>query len=102
MLWPSSDISITKIYEIYLKLVLLLKDYNESFFQKIRRTRIDLLFLKSLVKRWIYFKSEDKDGIIRNDSKILLTNFITQPRILFYFFLSRFIAYCFSLKNLIK
>ena len=102
MLWPSAGHSINDLTSAYLTLISLAKESYNSKIPFRGLVIINKLYLKSLVKRGIYYKCQSQIRLIKQDYLMMIKNNLNKPMLSLIVIISLFIILFISEKNIKK
>lgn len=100
MLWPSAGCGIIEITNVYKKLKSLAKEFYDIRVPFNTRFRLNIMYLKSLVKRGLYYRSHNKFRLIRIEFFILLRSYRRNPIIIIMALITFISILFFSEKNI--
>jgi len=102
MLWASSGHSVNDLTSAYLTLISLAKVSYNSRIPYRGLVIINKLYLKSLVKRGLYYKSQSQIRLIKQDYSMIIKNNLNKPMLSLIVIISLFIILFISEKNIKK
>ena len=100
MLWPEAGHSIDDLTNAYLKLISLAKELYNSKIPFRALIIINKHYLKSLVKRGLYYKSQSQIGMIKKDYLMILKSYLNKPMLSLMVIISLFIILFISKKHI--
>jgi glycosyltransferase involved in cell wall biosynthesis len=100
MLWPSSGSSINDLTNVYKKLCSLAKEFYNTRIPLRASFKLNALYLKSLVKRGIYYKSHCQVKLIKIEFLKIIRSYYKNPVIIIIAIMSFISVSIFSEKNI--
>jgi len=102
MLWPSAGSTINELTDTYIKLLLLYIEFYKTRLPRKELFNLNLLYLKSLVKRGIYYRSQNQTELIKIELLNILRSYYKNPVIIIIALISFISVFIISKKNFLS